>query len=47
MESGLAFPDSKELQMRLYTQMFRLAVFTALVVAAAVCGGWKWEGLPH
>ena len=33
--------------MRLYAQMFRLAVFAALVVTAAVCGGWKWEGLPH
>lgn len=33
--------------MRLYTQLFRLAMLTSLVVAAAVCAGWKWEGLPH
>jgi hypothetical protein len=33
--------------MRLYRQMFRLAVFAAFVASAVVCGGWKWEGLPH
>jgi hypothetical protein len=33
--------------MRLYTQLFRLAILASLVVTAAVCGGWKWEGLPH
>jgi hypothetical protein len=32
--------------MRLYTQMIRLAVLAGLLSAAAVCGGWKWEGLP-
>ena len=32
--------------MRLYTQMIRLAIFASLVVTAAVCGGWKWEGSP-
>jgi hypothetical protein len=29
--------------MRLY--MFRLAVLAGLLVTAAFCGGWKWEGL--
>ena len=25
----------------------RLSVTAALVAATAVCGGWKWEFLPH
>ena len=29
--------------MRLYVQVIRLAVLASLVVAAAVCAGWKWE----
>ena len=33
--------------MRLYRKMFHLAVLTAFLATAAVCGGWKWEGLPH
>jgi hypothetical protein len=39
--------ESKELSMRLYTHLFRLAVLASLVATALVCGGWKWEGLPH
>jgi hypothetical protein len=31
--------------MRLYTQLFRLAIFAGLLLTAAVCAGWKWEGL--
>jgi hypothetical protein len=37
--------DPKELSMRLYAQTTRLAILAGLVVAAALCGGWKWEGL--
>ena len=33
--------------MRLYTPMFRLAVVASLAVTSVVCGGWKWEILPH
>jgi hypothetical protein len=25
----------------------RLAVTIALLVGAAIAGGWKWNGLPH
>jgi hypothetical protein len=31
--------------MRLYAHTTRLALFAGLVVASALCGGWKWEGL--
>jgi hypothetical protein len=33
--------------MRLYIQLIRLAIFATLVVTAAICGGWKWDGVPH
>jgi hypothetical protein len=33
--------------MRLYMRLFQLAVLAAFVVTAAVCAGWKWEGVPH
>jgi hypothetical protein len=33
--------------MRLYSQMIRLAILASLAVTAALCGGWKWEILPH
>jgi hypothetical protein len=33
--------------MRLYTQLFRLAILAGLLLTAAFCAGWKWEGLPH
>ena len=33
--------------MRLYTQIFRLAIFASLIATAVVCAGWKWEGLAH
>ena len=46
MGAGLQSPDLKEFPMRLCTQMIRLAIFAGLVGTAAVCGGWKWEGLP-
>jgi hypothetical protein len=45
MGAGLHSPDCKEFPMRLYTQMIRLAILATLVGTAAVCGGWKWEGL--
>ncbi len=47
MEGGLSPSPIKELPMRLYTQIIRLAVLTSLVLTAVVCGGWKWEGLVH
>jgi hypothetical protein len=31
--------------MRLYMRITQLAVLASL--AAAACGGWKWEGLIH
>ena len=33
--------------MRLYTQLFRVALFASLLLTAAYCAGWKWEGVPH
>jgi hypothetical protein len=33
--------------MRLYTQIFRLAILASLIATAVVCAGWKWEGLTH
>src|SRR5205823_13617303 len=45
MEGGLSPFPIKELPMRLYTQIIRLAVLASLVLTAVVCGGWKWEGL--
>jgi hypothetical protein len=33
--------------MRLYTQIIRLAILASLIATAAICGGWKWESLPH
>ena len=33
--------------MRLYTQLFRLALFASLLLTAVLCAGWKWEGIPH
>lgn len=34
--------------MRLYVWYVRLAVLTALIVAAAAaCAGWKWTSVPH
>jgi hypothetical protein len=33
--------------MRLYNQLFRLALFASLLLTAAYCAGWKWEGVPH
>jgi hypothetical protein len=33
--------------MRPYTLIFRLAMLASLAVTAVVCGGWKWENLPH
>jgi hypothetical protein len=33
--------------MRLYTQMVRLSILAALVLAAVACGGWKWDAVPH
>jgi hypothetical protein len=33
--------------MRLYNQLFRLAIFAGLLLTAAACAGWKWEGVPH
>jgi hypothetical protein len=33
--------------MRLYAQFIRLAVIASLALTAVVCGGWKWEGIPH
>jgi hypothetical protein len=47
MGIGLHLPRPKELRMRLYTQIFRLAIFASLLLTAAACAGWKWEGLAH
>lgn len=33
--------------MRLYVWYVRLAVLTALIVAAASFAGWKWTTVPH
>jgi len=33
--------------MRLYFWFVRLAVLTALIVAATSGAGWKWTSLPH
>jgi hypothetical protein len=32
--------------MRLSAHLTRPAIFVSLVVAAVLCGGWKWEGVP-
>jgi hypothetical protein len=29
--------------MRHYTLIVRVSVLTALVLAAVLCGGWKWD----
>ena len=48
MGVGLHLPPTpRSYTMRLYTQLFRLAMFASLLLAAAYCAGWKWEGLPH
>jgi hypothetical protein len=28
-------------------RMTQLALLVSLAVTAVVCGGWKWENLPH
>jgi hypothetical protein len=33
--------------MRLYIQLIRVAIFASLLLTAALCAGWKWEGIPH
>jgi hypothetical protein len=33
--------------MRLYTQLFRFAIFASLLLTAARYAGWKWEGVGH
>ena len=47
MQGGCPPFPIKELPMRLYTQIIRLAVFASLALTAVVCGGWKWEGVFH
>jgi hypothetical protein len=33
--------------MRLYARLVRLSILAALIATSAVCGGWKWDGVPH
>jgi hypothetical protein len=33
--------------MRLYVMLIRLAILATLVATAAICGGWKWDVVPH
>ena len=33
--------------MRLYTFVFRVSVLAGLAAGSLVCGGWKWDLVPH
>ena len=40
-------PNSRSYTVRLYTQLFRMAIFASLLLTAVLCAGWKWEGIVH